>query len=168
MEKAALRIAFTGPESSGKTTLATWLAQEYSLPLATEYARTYLLQHPSYAQADLDTMALGQTSWWPVEGFVADTEMHVFQVWSEVKYAQMSPMISQLLSAQHFDHYFLCAPDIPWEDDPLRESPHERQQLFELYDQALAAHQRSYTILRGPLKNRQKLIKDKVLSLLNA
>jgi nicotinamide riboside kinase len=42
MEKAALRIAFTGPESSGKTTLAAWLSSFLELPFIEEYARPRL------------------------------------------------------------------------------------------------------------------------------
>ncbi len=113
-------------------------------------------------------MAQKQVALWPKKGFVADTEMHVFQVWSQVKYAEVSPVINDLLQQQHFDHYFLCAPDIPWEPDPLRENPDDRQQLFEFYLAALQKNGRSFTILSGPLEKRQELIKVKVLSLLNA
>ena len=167
MEKNALRIAFTGPESSGKTTMATWCAQEFSLTYIDEFARIYLAHQSSYIQKDLDVMAQKQVALWPKKGFVADTEIHVFQVWSKVKYAEVSPIISHLLGTQYFDHYFLCAPDIPWEADPLRENPHDREQLFEMYQKVLEEKKRRYTILKGPLENRQELIKIEVLSLLN-
>ncbi|MEY5001132.1 MAG: hypothetical protein RLZZ211_1168 [Bacteroidota bacterium] len=167
MEKAALRIAFTGPESSGKTTLALWLSSFSGLPCIDEYARIYLAEKSNYEQADLDQMAIKQTELWPNAGFIADTEMHVFQIWSLVKYMEVSPVISSLLSAQQFDHYFLCAPDIPWEADPLRENPHNRQELFELYQKELQLYGRPFTILTGDQKMRQELIKVKVYSLLN-
>ena len=167
MEQNALRIAFTGPESSGKTTMATWCAQEFSLTYIDEFARIYLAHQSSYIQKDLDVMAQKQVALWPNKGFVADTEMHVFQVWSKVKYAEVSPIIKQLLNAQHFDYYFLCAPDIPWEADPLRENPHDRQQLFEIYLKVLEENKRRYSILAGSFENRQELIKIEVLSLLN-
>jgi nicotinamide riboside kinase len=168
MEKGALRLAFTGPESSGKTTLANWCAAHFDLPVIAEFARTYLQDRPTYVRHDLDIMAKKQIELWPSTGFVADTDMHVFQVWSEVKYAEVSQIIQDLLKAQQFDHYFLCAPDIPWEEDPLRENPHDRQQLFALYLNELEANNRSYTILEGPLEKRQELIKVRVLSFLNA
>lgn len=168
MEKAALRIAFTGPESSGKTTLAVWISSFIELPYIAEYARTYLSEKSDYRKEDLDLMATKQVALWPNAGFIADTEMHVFQVWSQVKYAEVSPVINDLLKQQHFDYYFLCAPDIPWEPDPLRENPDDRLQLFELYLDALQKNDRSFTILSGSLEKRQELIKVKVLSLLNA
>ena len=37
-----LKIAFTGPESSGKTTLSEWVSQTYNMDLVEEYAREYL------------------------------------------------------------------------------------------------------------------------------
>jgi nicotinamide riboside kinase len=168
MEKSTLRIAFTGPESSGKTTIATWCAQEFSLTFIDEFARIYLANQSSYNQKDLDIMAHNQVALWPKMGFVADTEMHVFQIWSLEKYAEVSQTIQNLLIKQEFDHYFLCAPDIPWEADPLRENPHDRERLFALYIDALEQLERPYTILSGTLENRKELIKVKVLSLLNA
>lgn len=168
MEKSPLRIAFTGPESSGKTTIATWCAQEFSLTYIDEFARIYLANQSSYNQKDLDIMAHNQVALWPKMGFVADTEMHVFQIWSLEKYAEVSRTIQNLLIKQEFDHYFLCAPDIPWEADPLRENPHDRERLFALYIDALEQLERPYTILSGALENRKELIKVKVLGLLNA
>lgn len=167
MEKNTLRLAFTGPESSGKTTMAKWCAQEFSLTCIDEFARVYLANQSSYIQKDLDFMAQEQVAQWPKNGFVADTEIHVFEVWSKVKYAEVSPIISQLLNAQHFDHYFLCAPDIPWEADPLRENPHDRLQLFEMYQNVLEENKRRYTILAGSFENRQELVRIEILSLLN-
>jgi nicotinamide riboside kinase len=93
--------------------------------------------------------------------------MHVFQIWSQVKYAEVSPVISKLLHAQQFDHYFLCAPDIPWEADPLRENPLNREMLFGLYREQLEKYGRSYSILTGNLENRQELIKVSISELLN-
>lgn len=167
MEKAALRIAFTGPESSGKTTLAAWLSSFLELPFIEEYARTYLADQFEYKPEDLDFMAKKQVELWPNHGLIADTEMHVFQIWSSVKYAQVSPSITLLLKAQQFDHYFLCAPDIPWEADPLRENPLNRDMLFGLYREQLEKYGRNMTILTGNLENRQELIKVSISQLLN-
>ena len=66
MEKGIIRIAFTGPESCGKTTLATWCAAFFNWPLAQEYARTYLETRPLYKESDLIEMAKGQQAWWPL------------------------------------------------------------------------------------------------------
>jgi hypothetical protein len=52
-------------------------------------------------------------------------------------------------------HYFLCSPeDIPWQPDPLRENPFDRDRLFAIYEQELIAYKQKYTILRGGFKDR--------------
>ena len=48
------KIIFTGPESSGKTYLSSFISQKYLLPLASEFAREYLIKiNRSYNQNDL-------------------------------------------------------------------------------------------------------------------
>jgi nicotinamide riboside kinase len=49
----------------------------------------------------------------------------------------------------------LCKPDFPWEEDPLREHPEARNELFELYVQDLNARQLPYHILAGSLDERK-------------
>lgn len=166
MEKSTIRIAFAGPESSGKSTLAAWLSAHYALPLALEYARTYLEKAPNYQISDLTKIAEGQLALWPDGNLVADTELHVIQIWSQEKYQQVDPLILDALQLQKFDHYFLCAPDIPWVADPLRENPTDRDRLFALYQQEMRAYNRPFTILSGDLKTRQELIKITISSLL--
>ena len=122
---------------------------------------------PYYEEADLFEMAKGQQAWWPDGSLVADSEMHVFQIWSAEKYKRVDKQLLQALTAQHFDHYFLCAPDIPWEPDPLRENPSDRERLYEIYQRELVAFNRPFTILKGDLKTRQELIKVTVYNLLN-
>ena len=92
--KQALKIAFTGPESSGKSTLSSWLSAEIKLPLIEEYAREYLTEKKEYFQEDLDSIARGQMNLWSKESnFIADTEMTVLKVWTEVKYDSCSELI---------------------------------------------------------------------------
>lgn len=167
MEKHTLRIAFTGPESTGKSTLANWLSSFLSIPLAPEFARAYLEKSPSYEFEDLTKITKGQLALWPEGNLIADTELHVIQIWSQEKFKQIDPTILIALQQQKFDHYFLCAPDIPWEEDPLRENPLDRDRLFESYRKELIAYQRPFTVLAGDLQSRQELIKVTISSLWN-
>lgn len=165
MEKHPIRIAFTGPESTGKSTLANWLSSFLSIPLATEFARSYLEQSPNYQYEDLTKITEGQMALWTEGNLVADTELHVIQIWSQEKFQQVDPFVLDALQRQKFDHYFLCAPDIPWEADPLRENPLDRDRLFESYRKELMNYQRQFTVLAGDLQSRQELIKITISSL---
>ena len=85
-----LKIAFTGPESSGKTTLAKWLSEELSAVCCDEYARKYLEKKDTYDQKDLTEIAKGQLKEWNKNNesrlLIADTEMLVIQIWSLLKF----------------------------------------------------------------------------------
>lgn len=157
-----MRIAITGPESSGKTTLAMALAEALGGVFIPEFAREYLLQLNSpYKQEDLDIIAKGQLKQWKASSekplVVCDTEMLVMHVWSEVSYQNTSSFILKSLGSQTFEHYFLCAPDIPWEEDPLREHPEMRKELFEIYLAKLKELDFPFSIISGDKEHRLKM-----------
>ncbi len=162
-----LKIAFTGPESSGKSTIAKLIAETCNGIYVEEYAREYLLSKNSYEQIDLDEIARVQYKKWLVNGtlLVADTEMTVLKIWSEYRFKSCSKGIKKAYQNQEFDHYFLCKPDIPWEYDPLRENPTNRDELFELYHRELIRMNRSFTILNGDLKTRLVVCKNLIESM---
>jgi nicotinamide riboside kinase len=159
MEKitpSTVRIAFTGPECSGKSTLAQWLSIELSLPLVPEYARTYLANNPSYVHEDLHAIASGQfTQNHEHDRCICDTEMTVMRIWEHVKYGGISRCIEGLTLSESYTMLFLCKPDFPWEEDPLREHPEARNELFDLYIQDLKIRQVPYHMLEGSLEERK-------------
>lgn len=136
-----IRIAVTGPESSGKTTLCKELCQALSVAYVPEYAREYLEKtEGKYDQNDLDEIADGQLALFREQAgnvLIADTDFTVLKVWSEVKYGKVSDHIIEIDQNFQFDLYLLCLPDIPWEPDPLRENQDDRWQLLEHYRTAL-------------------------------
>ena len=165
-----MRFAITGPESSGKTTLAKELAEQNNGVWIPEFAREYLENLPyNYQLEDLDKIALGQLALWEKSSnqilTFFDTEMLVMKIWSEFKYNSCSPFILKALENQSFDHYFLCRPDIEWEEDPLREHPENREELFELYLNELIERKLPFTLVEGDLETRiracQRVISDK-------
>ncbi|MEY3411997.1 MAG: hypothetical protein RIQ70_683 [Bacteroidota bacterium] len=159
-----VRIAFTGPESSGKTTMAKWFSEEFSATYCEEYARQYLHSKPIYFPEDLTHMAKRQLEIWnnasPIHSMVADTELLVIQIWSLWKYKSCDSFIASAVNNQQFDHYFLCKPDIPWEPDDLRESEHERDQLFDLYEQMIINLGWNYSVVSGNMQTRKNSIRN--------
>lgn len=160
-----IRIAITGPESSGKTTLCKALAAYYGVGYIPEYARTYLEKTKGkYEQSDLDHIARGQYDNLinaPGDLLICDTDFHVIEVWSAYKYESVSSYISLLLQEDLFDLHILCKPDIPWDPDPLRENPEDRDFLFERYIAALEKHHKNYIIVEGSSDKRiEKSIKS--------
>jgi len=156
------KVAFTGPESSGKTTMAEWAASHYSYTYVKEYAREYLEGKKGYSLQDIELIANRQ---FQLNNDVAkpailDTEMLVLKIWFQEKFQKNSEVIQSLLMKQEIDFYFLCKPDIPWVEDPLRENPLDRDRLFVEYIQLLNAMGLPYTVLSGSIEQRKKQIKE--------
>lgn len=154
----------TGPESSGKTTLATALSAALRAPLVTEAARDYLearcAEQPDFQYEQSDILAIARLQHAREREalrdapplIVCDTDLLVLIVWSEVKYGQADPAIVRLFEsalATTSRTYLLCHHGIPWQPDPLREHPHERDMLFARYLAALRQRGLDYRIVEG-------------------
>lgn len=155
-----MKIAITGPESTGKTTLAKDLAKEFDTIWLPEFAREYLEQKGGkYNFEDIEIIAKEQEKTWKKasqNGLVFfDTEFTVLKIWSEIKFGKVSPYIIDSLETQEFDHYFICDPKgVEWEEDPLREHPERREEFFELYLRVMYSNNRSFTTLSGEWNQR--------------
>jgi NadR type nicotinamide-nucleotide adenylyltransferase len=146
----------TGPESTGKSTLTQGLARHFSECWTPEYSRHYLerLGRP-YRESDLRRIAEGQILW---ESYVAafarrlwlcDTSLLVIKVWSDYRYGRCHPWIVEQLRRRPVDLYLLCDIDLPWEPDPLRENPHDRDVLLAMYQDNLWDLGVPYTLVSG-------------------
>jgi NadR type nicotinamide-nucleotide adenylyltransferase len=153
-----LRIAITGPESSGKTTLSQALSEHFKVAFIPEFAREYLEKtNGKYEQLDLDKIAQRQfKSLVSSENniVICDTDFSVLEIWSHYKYKKVSELINKLVSDKLFDLHILCSPDIPWEADVLRENPNSRDLLFELYKESLTQNNKHFIVVNGSPKNR--------------
>jgi NadR type nicotinamide-nucleotide adenylyltransferase len=167
-----LKIAITGPESTGKTTLSRQLAETFAGLWVPEYAREYL-EHNGlhYQREDLQSILEGQIlrmefvlkSDSPIVFY--DTEVLVLKIWETFKYGSTSGAIESAWNQQAMDLYLLCDIDLPWEDDPMREHPHQRQILFDMYRSALETKNRPFTIIHGMADERLLMAIDSVKKL---
>jgi nicotinamide riboside kinase len=121
-----------------------------------EFARTYLEQHGStYEEKDLLTIAQGQVvaEERAVKGLpplvVCDTDLITLRIWSEEKYGRCHPWIAQQTEQRVYDLWLLCKPDLPWEPDPLRENPDDRDRLFERHVDLLDEQGKAYVVIHG-------------------
>lgn len=150
---------FTGPESSGKSTLVNWLGKKYNLPHNVEYARLYLSQiKRKYTEEDLDPILEGQLSSEHTgqDLFICDSDILTLIIWKEVVYGKTD--ISWINNFKNYQDrfYFLLKPDIPWQPDPLRENPDNRDWLFDVYKEKLDFFSKPYCVIEGEGKERQK------------
>ncbi len=152
------KVAITGPESTGKSTLAEKLAQHYKTNFVPEYSRTYLENFEGqYTEDDVVEIARCQHKLILEEGkksskiIIADTEIVVCKIWVEYVFKHSNTIIDEILKQQDFDLYLLCDIDLPWTYDPLRENPNidERKELFEIYRNTLEQMKVPFEIVSG-------------------
>ncbi|MFD1470075.1 AAA family ATPase [Hymenobacter caeli] len=172
-----LRIALTGPESTGKSTLCQQLAAHYHAPCAPEYARAYLAgRRPPYALADLEAIARGQLA---AEAQAAaatgrvvfcDTDLLVIKIWAEHAFGRCPDWIARRVAQQRYDLVLLMGVDMPWEPDPLREhpEPHLRQHFYRLYQRELAGGAANFAEIWGAPAQRFATARRLVDALLRA
>lgn len=151
-----LRIVLTGPESAGKTQLAAQLARKFKTLWTPEIAREYLTEYgPDYGPEDVVKMAQLQAERAEEvaascpEIVVEDTDVLTHRIWFREKYGQPHPELEAM--PLKGDIYLLCAPDLAWTNDPLREHPKEsdRQRHFELYQFELESNKKTYSVVSG-------------------
>lgn len=153
-------VCLTGAESTGKTTLATALAEHYGARLVPEAARHHLAPHRPYGPEDVLAIARAQLRLEAeaLEGsprlVVCDTDLLVIQVWWQVKFGALPEELKMALAGRSARAYLLTRPDIPWMPDPLRESGGERSGLHRRYQQALSSGPHPYLEVGGDLDRR--------------
>ena len=162
-----LKIAVTGPESTGKTSLSMLVAETFDGAYIPEFSRSFLEKtNGFYEEQDLVTIALGQCEALSINIstgnhlLVSDTDMTVMKIWSQYKYGRVSKVIEKLYQDETFDHLFLCDTDIPWEEDPLREHPESREELFTLYVELIQSKTKNFTIVKGSLEDRLSQVRQ--------
>lgn len=159
---SVLRVALTGPESTGKTTLSRQLAQHYGTLWVPEYARQYLEERElglAYTLADLEAIAQGQIAaedtalaQAQVQGkplVICDTELLVIKIWAEHAFGQCPNWIRAEMEQRRYDLILLLGVDLPWKADPLREHPHMRQYFYDMYRGELEEQLSSFAEIEG-------------------
>ncbi|MDR0811718.1 MAG: ATP-binding protein [Paludibacter sp.] len=153
-----LKIAITGPESTGKSTLTATLAKYFGGYAVPEYAREYVeTLGRAYNYDDVCRITKRQIE---EMNFYAelddkpcvffDTDLIITQVWFEYCYRSIPEFLEKELKKPYFDLYLLCSPDIAWQYDAVREhGGDERQFFFNRYRREIEKTGKPYFIVSG-------------------
>ncbi len=141
------KIAILGPECTGKTELSISLATYYNSPFIPEFARKYVENlGRKYTCQDLEIIAQHQ-----IEEFAQfeqsyskkspylflDTELIITKVWFLHVYKYCPSWLEKAIINSSIDFYLLCKPDIPWEEDSVRENGNLRDFFYDWYKKEL-------------------------------
>jgi nicotinamide riboside kinase len=151
------RVVLIGPECSGKTTLAAFLAARFDAPWTPEAARRFAettatplsvhtvgpiaelsmaLEDEAVASARADAPADARTS--SPALLIRDTDLVSTVVYSYHYYGVCEPWIEAAAMQRRADLYLLCAPDLPWTPDGIRDRPDAREALHAEFAERLA------------------------------
>jgi nicotinamide riboside kinase len=161
-KRSPKRVVFIGAECTGKTTIANEIARRYDEPCSSEYVRQYVnaLDRP-LAECDLEPIARGQLrledeASLPAKHFVFhDTNLLSSILYAEHYFGAHLSWVDKTFLERSYERYFLCLPDVPWEDDPKqRVGPEERTKLHSRFQAMLARYQIDPIPLSGKIDQR--------------
>jgi NadR type nicotinamide-nucleotide adenylyltransferase len=160
------KIVIIGPESTGKSTLCSQLAQRYQTLWCPEYAREYLETNGmDYTYDDLLAIAQGQikleekilsTIGSLYSTVFIDTDMYVMKVWCEFAFGKCHSWILNQIATRKYDLYLLCNVDLPWIKDELREYPDKetRNKLYHFYKDLMVNQTVPWVDIKGSYEER--------------
>jgi len=119
-----VRVCFHGAESTGKSTLAKKLAQEFGCPLVGEYGRTYAETiDTNFRLTDLTAIAARQNRLMreacesDPKLVMLDTDPLMTAAWAEMLFGHAP---STLFGYEKAELYLLFEPDVPFVEDGTR------------------------------------------------
>ena len=149
-----MRVGIIGPESTGKSTLAHELAQQFNGTYVPEYAREYIekkgTREVTYDElCEIAKYQIEQIKSITGETVFYDTELIVTKIWFEYAFGHVHEWLDEAILRYPMDLYLLTAPDIPWQSDPARYNGSDaiRQELFDRYETEIQALNIPYYII---------------------
>jgi NadR type nicotinamide-nucleotide adenylyltransferase len=163
---AARRIAVFGPESTGKTRLAEFLAARLGAPLVREHAREFWDAHGAIALGDIPAIAREQ---WRREDaaaasgaafVVCDTDSLTTVLWSDLLYGTTPDDVRREAErrARGYAIHLLLDIDVPYAPDPQRCFPdgEDRRKCLKIWHGALERRGLPYVWIRGDWAERER------------
>ncbi len=157
------RLTMVGPESTGKSYMADFLAQRFGGPYVPEYGRPYeKFRTPGkYRAEELHFIVDGHVAHRKTLSMKAgpilfeDTDPLLTAVWAEMLLGHSLPDLEAEIELP--DHYLLLDADAPWQDDPLRYFAQQelREKFFDKIKAKLDRFDASYTLVSGDWTQRE-------------
>jgi NadR type nicotinamide-nucleotide adenylyltransferase len=153
-----ITVIITGPESAGKSMLSKQLAEHFQGSLVQEYARSYVENlKRSYTFEDVEEITRIQIEQYQQivkpdksrEYAFFDTFLLISKVWFEEVFGCCPVWLNKAILSCKPEYALLCAPDLPWEADGVRENGHRRQYFFERYKKELEYYKIPFCVVKG-------------------
>ncbi|WP_028670777.1 AAA family ATPase [Saccharospirillum impatiens] len=161
------RIALIGAESTGKTVLSQWLAEQKGWPWVAEFGREFWHERGgTLTSADLLTIARTQVARENraieqalndgLNGIVCDTTPLTTLIYHQLMFETPPPAELVALAERPYHQLWLCTADFPMVQDGTRSPEAFRQQQQAIYYTELTHRGLNHQALTGPLTRRQQ------------
>jgi HTH-type transcriptional regulator, transcriptional repressor of NAD biosynthesis genes len=159
MSDDVIRVCLLGAESTGKTTLAAALADDYRTLWVPEYGRVYteLGRRPDAPWRSDEFEHIARVQCW-YEDFLAglarrvlfcDTDAFTTAVFHEAYLGSPAHGFEEL-AARVYDLYLVCGLDVPFKHDGWREFEEARRRHHETYLEHARASGSPWLLVEGP------------------
>jgi nicotinamide riboside kinase len=168
-----VRVCVTGPESTGKTTLALQLAEWAHSEWVPEASRVYAervrrpLEYSDVAPIAREHVtladageALARRRGNGSRTLVLDTDLISTVLYSRHYYAAVPRWVERAERVRRADLYLLCDVDVPWVPDGVRDRPTDRDQMFARFHAALRRRRANVVVVRGGWDARWELARE--------
>jgi NadR type nicotinamide-nucleotide adenylyltransferase len=171
------RVVLIGSESTGKTTLASRLAEHYGVSWVPEFVREYAEQKGSPLEfsdhgpiargqiaraAEYQSRATGNNERLLIE----DTDLLSTAVYCEHYYGQCPTWIQEAARERRPDLYLLLDIDLPWAPDPQRDRGHLRPQMQGHFRDAVQRSRVPFVVISGDADQRFRAARTAIDDLL--
>lgn len=168
-----MRICVTGPESTGKTTLARRLAEWAGTEWVPEASRIYAERKQGELLASdvvpiaREHIALAEAAAERARDrgagmLVLDTDLVSTVIYGRHYYGAAPRWVERAERARRADLYLLCDVDVPWLPDGVRDRPANREEMLGLFRRALARRRATVVVVRGGWESRWATARDAV------
>lgn len=174
-----IKIVMVGPESTGKTTLAQFLATYFDTVWVREYLREFsekklknenklVEKTDNYTlvenQISLENEALIRAN----RFLFCDTNFVQTMIYSELYFEESDDFFKQCLDYLDYDLYLLTDIDVAWEADEIRDAPLDRHSHYEYFKKRLMELKRPFIEISGTEEERKQKATQIVNDLENA
>lgn len=164
-----IRVVLTGSESTGKTTLAQRLAEHYRAEFVPEFVREYAAKKAAPLDfSDHGPIAKGQMA---LEDaaiarkpllIVQDTDLLSTVVYCDHYFGKCPPWIAEKAVERRPDLYLLCEIDLAWIADGVRDRGHMRDEMQQLFRDAVLKSAAPFAVINGNSEERFHLASEAI------
>jgi NadR type nicotinamide-nucleotide adenylyltransferase len=171
------RVVIIGAESTGKTTLATALAEHYRTAWVPEFGRLYTearrYRSELWRSDEFTYIATEQARMEDALASIAnrvlicDTDPFATAIWHERYLGAPSADVQAVASARRYDLYILTDVDTPFVPDDIRDGESIRQWMHERFRDELSRMPTPLIVVSGPREARLAAAVARINALLN-